>query len=129
METMTARVTGLGGVFHMVKDPAATRKWYKDYLGLDGEYGPMLNWCDEKVENPYSLISHFPEDSEYLEPSEGRFMINLRVDDLDAYVEQLKAKGLEILGHVDEGYGKFAWILDCDGIKLEFWQQIDAPKG
>ena len=65
METMTARVTGLGGVFHMVKDPAATRKWYKDYLGLDGEYGPMLNWCDEKVENPYSLISHFATGSSW----------------------------------------------------------------
>ena len=122
-----ARVTGLGGVFHKVEDPAATRKWYKDYLGLDGEYGPMLNWSESKGEKPYSLISHFPEVTEYLNPSEARFMINLRVDDLDAYVEQLKDKGLKILGHIDEGYGKFAWILDCDGIKLEFWQQVDAP--
>jgi catechol 2,3-dioxygenase-like lactoylglutathione lyase family enzyme len=123
-----ARVTGLGGVFHKVKDPAATRKWYREYLDLDGEYGPMLNWSDEKGEKPYSLISHFAEDSDYLKPSEARFMINLRVDDLDAYVGQLKAKGLEILEHSDEGYGKFAWILDCDGIKLEFWQQVDAPE-
>lgn len=123
-----ARVTGLGGVFHKVKDPAATRKWYKDYLELDGEYGPMLNWSDEKGDKPYSLISHFPETTEYLKPSEAQFMINLRVDDLDAYVEQLEEKGLEILGQIDEGYGKFAWILDCDGIKLEFWQQVDAPE-
>jgi len=123
-----ARVTGLGGIFHKVKDPAATRKWYKDYLELDGEYGPMLNWSDEKGEKPYSLISHFPETTEYLKPSEAQFMINLRVDDLDAYVEKLKEKGLEILGHIDEGYGKFAWILDCDKIKLEFWQQVDAPE-
>lgn len=122
-----AGVTGLGGVFHMVKNPAATRQWYKDYLDMDGEYGPMLNWSDEKGDKPYSLISHFPEDSEYLKPSAAKFMINLRVDDLDAYVEQLKDKGLEILGQADEGYGKFAWILDCDGIKLEFWQQVEAP--
>lgn len=122
-----AAITGLGGVFHMVKDPAATRKWYKDYLGLDGEYGPMLNWSNEKGENPYSLISHFPETSDYLDPSTSKFMINLRVDDLDAFVGQLKEKGLEILGHVDEGYGKFAWILDCDGVKIEFWQQTEAP--
>jgi catechol 2,3-dioxygenase-like lactoylglutathione lyase family enzyme len=122
-----AAITGLGGVFHMVKDPAATRKWYKDYLGLDGEYGPMLNWSNEKGENPYSLISHFPETSAYLDPSTSKFMINLRVDDLDAFVGQLKEKGLEILGHVDEGYGKFAWILDCDGVKIEFWQQTEAP--
>ncbi len=123
-----ARVTGLGGVFHIVKDPAATRKWYKECLDLDGEYGPMLNWSDETSDKPYSLLSHFPEDTDYLLPSKAKFMINLRVDDLDAYVEQLKEKGLEILGHVDEGYGKFAWILDCDGVKLEFWQQVDAPE-
>lgn len=123
-----AAITGLGGVFHVVKDPAATRQWYKEFLGLDGEYGPMLSWSDEKGDSPYSLISHFSPDTDYLEPSEAKFMINLRVDDLDAYVEQLKAKGLEILGQVDEGYGKFAWILDCDGIKLEFWQQMEAPE-
>lgn len=122
-----AGITGLGGVFHIVKNPAATRQWYKDFLGLDGEYGPMLSWSDEKGDSPYSLISHFSSDSDYFAPSEAKFMINLRVDDLDAYVEQLKAKGLEILGQVDEGYGKFAWILDCDGIKLEFWQQMAAP--
>ena len=122
-----AKITGLGGIFYIVKDPTATRKWYKDCLGLDGEYGPMLTWSEEKSEEPYSLISHFPPQSDYLEPSEAKFMINLRVDDLDAYVEQLKEKGLEILGHVDEGYGKFAWILDCDGIKLEFWEQVEVP--
>ncbi len=55
-------------------------------------------------------------------------MINLRVDDLSAFTAELKAKGLEILDEVDEGYGKFAWIMDCDGIKIELWQQIDAPE-
>ncbi|MEO9470291.1 VOC family protein [Parasphingorhabdus sp.] len=122
-----AAITGLGGVFHIVQDPAATRKWYKDYLGLDGEYGPMLNWSEETGEKPYSLISHFPDTSDYLDPSPSKFMINLRVDDLEGFVEQLKEKGLEILGQVDEGYGKFAWILDCDGVKIEFWQQVEAP--
>ena len=114
-----AGVTGLGGVFHMVKDPSATRKWYKEYLELDGEYGPMLSWSDEKGESPYSLISHFAEDSDYLQPSTARFMINFRVDDLDAYVEQLKAKGLEILGHVDEGYSEYSdrqlWFAQFSG--------------
>lgn len=122
-----ARITGLGGVFHIVKDPAATRAWYKENLGLTGEFGPMMTWSDETSKNPYSLITHFPITSDYLYPSEAPFMINLRVDDLDAYVKELRAKGLEILSHSDEGYGKFAWILDCDGIKLEFWQQVDAP--
>jgi len=54
-------------------------------------------------------------------------MINLRVDDCDAMVEQLKAKGVEIFGQVDEGYGKFAWLLDPDGVKIELWEQGDTP--
>lgn len=122
-----ARVIGLGGVFHLVKDPAATRKWYRDFLGLDGEYGPMFYRSDEPDQNAYSMISHFPEDSDYFRPSKARFMINLMVDDLDEYVAQLMQKGIDILERVDEGYGKFAWIVDCDGIKLELWQQVDAP--
>lgn len=121
-----AKITGLGGVFHVVKDPAATRAWYAENLGLEGEYGPMLRWSEETGDQPYSLVSHFTGD-EYLKPSNANFMINFRVDDLDRFVEQLKAKGLEILGHVDEGYGKFAWILDCDNIKIEFWQQMASP--
>ena len=121
-----AKVTGLGGIFHVVKDPAATRKWYKDILGLDGDYGPQLNWSEETCDAPYSLISHFA-DHNYLKPSTANFMINLRVDNVAEFVGQLKAKNIEILGHVDEGYGEFAWIMDPDGIKIELWQQKEAP--
>ena len=121
-----AKVTGLGGVFYVVKDPAATRAWYRDVLGLDGEYGPQLNWSEETGDKPYSLISHFADD-EYVKPGRGGFMINLRVDDCDAIVAALKAKGVEVLGHVDEGYGKIAWILDPDGVKIELWEQREAP--
>jgi catechol 2,3-dioxygenase-like lactoylglutathione lyase family enzyme len=121
-----AKVTGLGGIFHVVKDPAATRKWYKDILGLDGDYGPQLNWSEETCDAPYSLISHFA-DHDYLKPSTANFMINLRVDNVAEFVGQLKAKNIEILGHVDEGYGEFAWIMDPDGIKIELWQQKEAP--
>lgn len=122
-----AKITGLGGIFHVVKDPAATRAWYEKYLGLTGEYGPQLNWSEEIGEKPYSLVSHFT-DGKYLKPSEKSFMINFRVDDLEAFVEELKSKGLEILGFADEGYGKFAWIMDCDGVKIELWQQVAAPE-
>ena len=121
-----AKVTGLGGVFYIVKDPAATRAWYHDTLGIDGEYGPQLNWSEETGDRPYSLISHFP-DGEYIKPGVGGFMINLRVDDCDSMVAQLKDKGVVILGHVDEGYGKFAWIFDPDGVKIELWEQLQAP--
>ncbi len=122
-----AKITGLGGIFHVVKDPKATRAWYKEYLGLEGEYGPMLKWSDETGDEPYSLISHFTDD-EYIKPGKNGFMINLRVDNVEEFVEELKAKGIEILGFADEGYGKFAWILDCDGIKIELWEQCAAPE-
>jgi catechol 2,3-dioxygenase-like lactoylglutathione lyase family enzyme len=121
-----AQVTGLGGVFYVVKDPAATRAWYRDVLGLEGEYGPLLKWADEPGEQPYSLVSHFADDT-YIQPGEGGFMINLRVDDCEAMVEQLRAKGIEVLGYADEGYGRFAWLLDPDGVKIELWQQMEAP--
>lgn len=118
-----ARITGLGGVFYVVKDPEATRRWYRDVLGLDGEYGPQMAWSEDKKTNPYSLISHF-SDGEYLKPSQSPFMVNLRVDDLDGFVEQLKRKQVEVLDSVDEGYGKFAWLLDPDGVKIELWEQV-----
>jgi len=118
-----AKVTGLGGVFYVVKDPEATRAWYRDKLGIDGTYGPQLAWAEEPKANPYSLISNFSDDT-YLKPSTRRFMINLRVDDLDGFVKQLKKKKIKILDKIDEGYGKFAWILDPDGVKIELWEQM-----
>ena len=73
------------------------------------------------------LISHFPDDN-YIKPGKGGFMINLRVDDLDVFVAQLKEKGVDVLDSVDEGYGKFAWLLDPDGVKIELWEQVEAPE-
>ena len=118
-----AKITGLGAVFYMVEDPEATRAWYREKLGLDGEYGPQLAWSEETKRNPYSLISHFKDDT-YMKPGTRGFMINLRIDDLDAFVKQIKKKGVKVLDTVDEGYGKFAWILDPNGVKIELWEQV-----
>ena len=117
-----AKVTGLGGVFYVVKDPEATRAWYRDVLGVEGEYGPQFLWSNDRKQGPYSLISMFKDDS-YIRPGKGEFMINLRVDDVDGFVVQLREKGIEVLETSDEGYAKFAWLLDCDGIKVELWEQ------
>ncbi len=77
----------------------------------------------------YTVLSPFKATSDYFAPSDKGFMINLRVDDLDSMIADLEAKGIEILGRQDEEYGKFAWILDCDGIKVELWQQVGpAPE-
>ena len=121
-----AKVTGLGGVFYVVRDPEATRAWYRDVLGIDGEYGPQMNWSEETGDKPYSLISHFKDD-QYIKPGTGGFMINLRVDDLDGFVAQLRGMGADVLDTADEGYGKFAWLLDPDGVKIELWEQVEAP--
>lgn len=125
-ELTMAQITGIGGIFYRSSDPAASRAWYRDVLGLDGEYGPLLRWSEEKGDEPYSLISQFADD-QYFKPGTRDFMINLRVDDLPGFLEQLRAKGVEILGESDEGYGRFAWILAPDGIKIELWQQLAAP--
>jgi catechol 2,3-dioxygenase-like lactoylglutathione lyase family enzyme len=118
-----AKVTGLGGLFYKVADPAATQAWYQEVLGIGGEWGACFRWREE-AGDPYSLLSPFKAETDYFGPSEARFMINLRVDDLDAFTARLEDKGIEILGRQEEDYGKFAWILDCDGIKVELWQQI-----
>lgn len=121
-----AQITGLGGVFYVAHDPEETKRWYLEKLGIGGEYGPQFDWSLEKGKSPYSLISHF-KDSKYMQPSTANFMINLRVDDLEIFVEVLKSRDVEILDMVDEGYGKFAWILDPNNIKIELWEQVEAP--
>jgi len=117
------RVTGLGGVFYTVRDTDATRKWYREILGIDGPYGPQFAWESEPMTHPYSLISHF-EDDNYIKPGKHGFMINLRVHDLDGFIKRLRKAKVKVLDTADEGYGKFAWILDPDGIKIELWEQV-----
>ena len=118
-----AKVTGLGGIFYKVADTAATQLWYQETLGVGGEYGAMFPF---KADNPegYALLSPFKAETDYFAPSSEKFMINLRVDDLDGLIADLTAKGIEILGRQDEDYGKFAWIIDPDGVKVELFQQI-----
>lgn len=127
---MTAgRITGLGGLFYKVPDPTATRAWYQKHLGIGGPWGANMAWRDEGQDDPYSVLSPFAADSDYFAPSAAAFMINLRVDDCDAMVARLRAAGIEVLGEQVEDYGKFAWFLDCDGIKIELWQQAGpAPR-
>jgi catechol 2,3-dioxygenase-like lactoylglutathione lyase family enzyme len=115
-----AKVTGLGGVFYKVADIERTRAWYQEMLGIGGEWGAMFPW----TAGGYSLFSPFKASTDYFEPSEAAFMVNLVVDDLDSFLDELESKGIEVLGTQTEDYGKFAWILDCDGIKIELWQQL-----
>jgi catechol 2,3-dioxygenase-like lactoylglutathione lyase family enzyme len=124
-----AKITGLGGVFYKAADPQRTQAWYQENLGIGGDWGALFPWSAETGGQAYSLFSPFKEETDYFAPSAAPFMINLRVDDLDAFTAELEAKGIEILGRQAEDYGKFAWILDCDGIKIELWQQLGPAPG
>jgi predicted enzyme related to lactoylglutathione lyase len=117
-----AKVIGLGGVFYKVADTERTARWYQETLGLGGEWGIMMPWKADETGEAFSLLSAFKEDSDYFAPSAERFMVNLLVEDLDGLIAELEGKGVEILGRQEEDYGNFAWILDCDGVKLELWE-------
>ena len=117
-----AKVTGLGGIFYQVADTAATKRWYLETLGVGGEWGAMFAFKDDAADG-FSLLTPFKADSEKFAPSALPFMINLRVDDLDAMVGDLEAKGVAILERQADDYGKFAWIMDPDGVKLELYEQ------
>ena len=120
-----AKVTGLGGVFWKVADPAASQAWYRDNLGVGGEWGALFKHGEDTPDG-FAQVSQFKAATDYFDPSPHNFMINLRVDDLDPFVEGLEAKGIAILGRQNEDYGKFAWIIDPDGVKVELWQQLGA---
>lgn len=121
-----AKVTGIGGIFFKAKDAAASRDWYKAHLGIPtDEYGWMWQWRDhEKPEKEgQTQWGVFKADTDYFAPSEAQFMVNFRVDDLDGLLASLKTDGIEQIGDIDDQpYGRFAWIMDPDGVKIELWQ-------
>lgn len=118
-----AKVTGIGGVFFKAADVAATQAWYRDKLGLDmGDFGGVLRYADAGDE-AFAIFSAFKADTAYLDPSPHGIMINLRIDDLDGLQAHLEAGGVAV-ERKDEDYGKFAWVIDPNGIKIELWEQI-----
>ena len=118
-----AHITGIGGVFVTSKDPKALAKWYRDVLGIPLErWGGAILKYDAPGHPPMALWNAMPAGDEEIAPSHRDFMINFAVDDLDAYVAGLKAKGVTILKAQSDATGKFAWLLDPDGTKIELWQ-------
>jgi predicted enzyme related to lactoylglutathione lyase len=116
-------ITGLGGVFVKSKDPKALAAWYREVLGIPMEpwNGAMLRY-DAPGHPPMAIWSTMPENSDEFAPSTRPFMLNFAVDDMDAYVKRLQAKGVTILKREADATGKFASILDPDGAKIEFWE-------
>ena len=122
------RVTGLGGFFFKAEDPSATRDWYKNHLGLNtNEYGCTFWWKDKEGNDASTQWSPFKNDTNYFEPSKKEFMMNFRVHNLIELLEVLKEEGVTVVGEVEEyEYGKFGWILDLDGNKIELWEPVDS---
>ncbi|WP_047418524.1 VOC family protein [Cellulophaga sp. Hel_I_12] len=125
---MKNRVTGLGGFFFKTKDPDAIKTWYKNHLGLNtDQYGCTFWWKNKEGEDCSTQWSPMKNDTSYFEPSTSSFMMNFRVENLEQLLKTLKEEGVTVIGEIEtHDYGKFAWILDPDGNKLELWEPIDA---
>ena len=123
-EPETGHITGIGGIFFNSPDPKALAAWYRDVLGLNIEnWGGAALRYDAKQHPPVIVWSPFSETTKYMAPSKREFMVNFAVDDLDAVIAKLKAKGVAVLKRDDtDPSGKFTWILDPDGTKIELWQ-------
>src|SRR5581483_8606689 len=124
------RILGIGGVFFKSANRDQMREWYSKHLGLaDKGGGVMLPWRehDDPQKEYVTVWTIFPASTDYLDPSHATFMINYIVDDLDALLDRLKQEGVKIdPKRMNESYGRFAWIYDLDGNKIELWQPVSA---
>lgn len=123
------KVTGIGGVFIKANDPKALAAWYDKHLGLAlGEHlYQSFEWVNENPSAPGNTVfSFFKKESKHFDPSTSSFMINFRVKDLKSLIEELKKEGVTIVGDImEESYGKFGWIMDPEGNKIELWEPVD----
>lgn len=117
-----ARVTGLGGLFFRSKDSKAQAAWYEEHLGINSSSSGYI-WMQEA--GP-TVFSPFKEDTDYFGSDTQQFMINFRVEGLDEFVEKLTAAGVRVdENRMNESYGKFAWIYDPEGNKIELWEPAE----
>jgi predicted enzyme related to lactoylglutathione lyase len=131
-----AKVTGIGGVFFKsTTDHKRLAEWYKQNLGLQLEPwgGAILNWTEDRADDKGLTVWHVAEkNTEWFSPSTASFMINYRIDNMAEMLAQLKQNGVEIVkGPESAENGKFAWVLDPDGNKVELWEPMawdDANK-
>ncbi len=126
------RVVGIGGVFFKSENQQQLKEWYATHLGLaDNGQGVMLRWRErDNPENERTTAwSIFPSTTKYFDPSPAPFMLNYIVDDMDALLDRLAKEGVRIdPKRQDASYGRFAWIYDSDGNKIELWQPVSRNK-
>ena len=125
------RVTGIGGIFFKARDPVALRAWYQKHLGIDVQNwgGAAFTWSDD-AGNPTkgtTVWSIGSDEGDYYAPSKAAFMVNYRVADLERLLETLRSEGCNVLEKTDDSeFGKFGWVMDPEGNKVELWQ---PPEG
>lgn len=125
------RVTGIGGIFMSARDPKALGAWYRKHLGIDVQDwgGAAFTWSDSdgKPMKGTTIWSVGPADGKQFAPSKSTFMINYRVEDLASLLAALREEGCDVLEKTDDSeYGKFGWVMDPEGNKVELWQ---PPEG
>jgi predicted enzyme related to lactoylglutathione lyase len=127
--TPQPRVTGIGGIFFKCKDPAKVREWYKTNLGINAnQYGAVFEWWQgaDSSKKGFTTWSPFKETTKYFDPSTRDFMINYRVTNLTALIDNLKKNGVTVVDTIQTvDYGKFVHILDIEGNKVELWEPND----
>jgi predicted enzyme related to lactoylglutathione lyase len=121
------RVTGIGGIFFHAEDPVALRAWYQRHLGIDVQEwgGTAFTWTDEagKPAGGMTVWSIAAADSKQFAPSTSPFMVNYRVEDLASLLQALREEGCNVLEKTDDSeFGKFGWVVDPEGNKVELWQ-------
>ena len=121
------RVTGIGGIFFKARDPRALQAWYQRHLGIDVQEwgGAVFRWADAEGEpvGGTTIWSIGPAEGDAFAPSAAAFMVNYRVADLGALLQALKEEGCNVLDKLEESeFGKFGWVLDPEGNKIELWQ-------
>jgi predicted enzyme related to lactoylglutathione lyase len=124
-----SRVTGIGGIFLKAKDPAMLRTWYKTHLGIDVQAwgGTAFRWVDSSGHPIAGKTAWFVGDGKNFAPSTASFMVNYRVSDLHGLLATLRAEGCNVLEKSEESeFGKFGWVMDPEGNKVELWQ---PPEG
>ncbi|MBK9731838.1 MAG: VOC family protein [Chitinophagaceae bacterium] len=124
------RVTGIGGVFFKCEDAGEQKQWYEKHLGMQmNDWGGSIFWwrdADNPEKKGSTSWSAFKKESAYFEPSTKPFMFNYRVENLEELLKALKEEGVEIVGEMQVfEYGKFGWIMDPEGNKIELWEPID----
>lgn len=117
------RVIGIGGIFFKANDPEALAEWYQTHLGIDFGGTTYSYFQFQEPEKGGMTFSFFKQDTQYFNPSAKEFMLNWRVDNLDALLETLRTEGVHVFDEKQDGdFGKFGWILDPEGNKIELWE-------